>query len=327
MAGKRERDRALGKESKIPNACLLQIECMNAIKSIFITGGGGFIAPHLLDFLDPACQVTLHVRDEKKAARIKARPGLQIISGPLTKSEISDRLPECDAVIHLAGAVHGQSVEAILDSNIVTTQNVLEIMATRRIPKLIFMSTASVWSDSTGTKLSEQLPTNPATLYGYAKLSAERLITDAVYQGQISSAVVLRCNNTYGPGGVQGAVANFMTCLLKGVPVQLQGDGRQLREPLYITDLVDVILRSFSRGAGVHTYAISGPEAMTVLMMAQTLAKVLDRSLEIDWQPENRERARHIIMNTEKARQELGWTPHISYEEGCRKYAQAVRDK
>jgi nucleoside-diphosphate-sugar epimerase len=297
-------------------------ECMNTTRSIFITGAGGFITPHLLDRLDPSCLVTLHVRDLAKATRtIKPRPGLQIISGALTKREILNKLPpECDAVIHLAGAVHGPNTEAILDSNIVTTQNALDIMEARRIPKMIFMSTASVWSDSAGVKLSEATETNPTTLYGYAKLAAERLIADAVTQEKIASAVVLRCNNTYGPGGVQGAVANFMACLLNGAPVQIQGDGQQLREPLYVSDLVDVLLKSFSKDRGLHTYGISGPDAMTVLAMAQSLAKVAGKEIEVDWKPENSDRARHIMIDTAKARRELGWCPSVHYEEGCTRY-------
>jgi nucleoside-diphosphate-sugar epimerase len=302
-------------------------ECMSTARSIFITGAGGFITPHLLARLDPSCLVTLHVRDLVKAKRtIKERQGIQIISGPLTKQDILHKLPHgCDAVVHLAGAVHGPNTEAILDSNIVTTQNVLDIMEARRIPKLVFMSTASVWSDSTGVKLSEETETNPTTLYGYAKLAAERLIADAISQEKIASAVVLRCNNTYGPGGVQGAVANFMECLLKDAPVQIQGDGQQLREPLYVSDLIDVLLKSFAKDRGLHTYGISGPDAMTILEMAKCLAKVAGKEIEIDWKPENSDRARHITIDTAKARRELGWSPSVKFEEGCVKYLEAKK--
>ena len=298
------------------------------IKSIFITGGGGFIAPHLLGCLDPSCFVTLHIRDVGKATKIKPRPGLNIVSGPLTEREISGKLPsDCDAVIHLAGAVQGADTEAVLDSNVVTTKNVLDIMEKRGIPKLIFMSTAAVWSDSTGTRLSELTEANPTTLYGYAKLSAERLIADSIGQDKISSAVVLRCNNTYGPGGVQGAVANFIARLLKGLPVQIQGDGQQLREPLYVADLIDVILKAFTKDRGLHTFGISGPEAMTIAAMAETLAKVLGIKLDVDWKPENPDRGRHIIINTGKAQRELGWSPRIVFEQGCRLYAASIQSE
>ncbi|QWG17078.1 NAD(P)-dependent oxidoreductase [Bradyrhizobium sediminis] len=296
------------------------------IKSVFITGGSGFIAPHLLRALDPSCTVTLHVRDAAKSASMATSfPGVHVISGPLTESGLAAKIPDdCETVVHLAGAVHGPSVEAVLDSNVTTTRNVLRIMERRHIPRLIFMSTAAVWSDTEGVRLSESMEPNPQTLYGYAKLSAERLIADSLAQGQISSAVVLRCNNTYGPGGFQGAVASFVQRLRRDLPVQIEGDGLQMREPLHVSDTVDVIKKSFAGRPGMNVYSISGPEVVTVLAMAETIAKVLGRKLEIEWKPQNPDRARHIIMNIEKARRELGWVPHTGFEEGCRRYVAAL---
>jgi UDP-glucose 4-epimerase len=271
----------------------------------------------------------MHIRDSAKHASAvasgAAHPGVRVVTGPLSEEEIAGKIPDdCDTVIHLAGAVHARSTEDILDSNITTTRNVLQIMERRKIANLIFMSTAAVWSDTSGNRLSESITTNPQTLYGYAKLSAERLIADSISRDKIASAVILRCNNTYGPGGFQGAVATFMRRLLDGLPVQIEGDGLQMREPLYVSDVVDVIKRSSVGTRGVHAYCISGPEVVTIIGMAETMAKVLGRKLEIEWKPQNADRARHIIMNTEKASRELGWTPHIRFEEGCRQYATAL---
>jgi len=297
------------------------------IKSVFITGGGGFIAPHLVRALDPSLVVTIHIRNAAEhtlAALGAAHPGTRIVTGALNEEEIADQIPDdCDTVIHLAGAVHGPGTEDILDSNITTTRNVLQIMDRKKVANIVFMSTAAVWSDTSGTRLSEWMVTNPQTLYGYAKLSAERLIADSISRDRIASAVILRCNNTYGPGGFQGAVATFMRRLLEGLPVQIEGDGLQMREPLHVSDVVDVIKRSCVGPRGAHVYCISGPEVVTIIGMAETMAKVLGRKLEIEWKPQNADRARHIIMNTEKARQELGWTPHIRFEDGCRRYAEA----
>lgn len=296
------------------------------IKTVFITGGSGFVAPHLLRSIDPSCAVILHVRDPSKIVNIPARAGLRVISGPLSKQDICDKLPEtCDAVVHLAGAVDADETSSVIDSNVVTTRNVLDVMESKNIAKLIFMSTAAVWSGSTASTLSEAVKAHPTTIYGFAKLSAERLIADAITQGRIASAVVLRCNNTYGPGGFQGVVANFMHRLLRGQPVQIQGDGQQLREPLYISDLVELILKSFGRDRGLHTYGISGPTRVTISSIAETLASILEVNLNIEWQPENQERARHILIDIQKARTELNWNPTIGFEQGCRMYAAQVR--
>ena len=286
-------------------------------KSILITGGSGFIAPHLLMGLGAERNVILHIRDPQKAKKIESRPGLRIISGPLTNESLIGQIPEsCEAVFHLAGAVSGANTEAILHSNVVSTYNILSLMKRKQTPKLIFMSTASVWSDSSGTRINEQVTPRPSTLYGYAKLTAECLIQDAITQGQLSSAVILRGNSTYGPGSTQGAIANFYSCLANGRPVRIDGDGQQIREPLYVTDLVDVLVKSLFVNKGLQIYGISGDESLTVLQMAEAMARIIDRKLTIDWGPARADRNRHLLIDTGKAQRELGWTPRIRFEEG-----------
>ena len=288
-------------------------------KNIFITGGSGFFAPHLLLGLGAKRNVILHIRDPQKAKKIEPRPGVRVISGPLSDKSLIDQIPEsCEAVFHLAGAVNGPNTEAILDSNVVSTSNVLSLMQERQIRKLIFVSTASVWSDSSGIRLNEQVTPRPTTLYGHAKLAAECLIQDAITQERLASAVILRGNSTYGPGSTQGAVANFYSCLVNGQPVRIDGDGQQIREPLYVTDMVDVLVKSLVVNKGLHIYGISGNESLTVLQMAEAMARAIDRKLMIEWGPADADRTRHLLIDTGKARRELGWTPRIRFDEGGR---------
>lgn len=289
---------------------------MTTNKSVLITGGSGFIAPHVVRALLPSHRVILHAR---KPISLRTENGaeLSMIASPLDFDSLNQRAKgDIDAVIHLAGAVTGPTIEDVLDSNIATTRNVLDFMRARDIPNFVLISSASVWSDSSGRRLDESIPPCPSTLYGYAKLAAERLVSDSIQRGDIRAAAILRCNNTYGPGCLQGAVASFRGRLLSNFPIQIQGDGQQLREPIYVSDLVDVIVRSLNVGNGFHLYGISGPQTLTVLDMARELAHAMGHSLRIDWKPENPERARHIVVDTGKARRELGWTPTVSYKEG-----------
>lgn len=286
---------------------------------ILITGGGGFVAPYLLKQLDPTWAVTLHVRDPRKAARAESRHGLRIISGPLTKSTLLSEVPdECQLVVHLAGAFHGPNTEAILESNLVSTGNVLSFMKERQVPRLVFMSTAAVWSDSVGDRITEQISPRPSTPYGYAKLSAECLIRDAIQQGHLGSAAILRANTTYGRGNGQGVVAAFRSCLQRDRPFAIDGDGQQLREPLYIADLIDAIVKTFGLGAGLHLYGISGPESLTIFQIAEAMAKVLGRIPQVDWKPNRMDHSRHLLISTEKANKELNWAPRIYFAEGIR---------
>jgi UDP-glucose 4-epimerase len=288
-------------------------------KKILITGGGGFVAPYLLSCLEPSWDAILHVRNMAAARLPVLRPGWKVFSGPLTLANLLENVSaDCRLVVHLAGAINGPSVNSILESNIGSTCNVLGFMRERQVPHLVFMSTAAVWDDSNGVSLDEHSDPRPTTPYGFAKLSAECLIRDAVAHGEIASAAILRGNNTYGRGSIQGVIAAFRTCLLQGRPLQIDGDGQQLREPLHITDLVDILLRSFELGPGVHLYGVSGPQPLTILEMARTMAELHGHDLEIEWQPRREDRSHHLLISTEKARRELDWIPKMLFADGIR---------
>lgn len=282
---------------------------------VFVTGGGGFIAPHIIASLPSNWDVCVHMRKPNKS--IAERDGLRIVYGSLQEANLSENvLPGVDVVIHLAGAVHGPSNEEIIDSNLVTTSDVLAAMERCQVPKLVFLSTASVWSDNSGFKLDETVGANPSTLYGHAKLCAERLISASVSRRGIESAVIFRCNTTYGPGCLQGAVFNFIQQFLKSAPVTIYGDGKQLREPLYVGDLVDAVFRSFSLSSGLHLFGMSGPESLTILEMAETIARVMQRDVQVEWREDHPERVRHITIDTSRCQKTLGWAPSVHFEEG-----------
>lgn len=287
---------------------------MDEVRKVFITGGGGFVAPHLIAALPRHWQLSVHMR---KPATYTFDREVRLVHGAMDEADLTKEFGRgIDSVIHLAGAVQGPSNEAIIDSNVVTTRNVLAAMERCKVPSLVFMSTASVWSDNRGMRLNETIDANPSTLYGYVKLCAERLINASVCQGGIDSAVILRCNSTYGRGATQGVVHSFLQQISKSSPVVIYGDGQQLREPLYIDDLVDLIYRSLSLSGGLHLYGVSGPNALSVLKIAETIARATKNNLQIEWREDHPERVRHITIDTNKAKLQLGWSATTSFDEG-----------
>ncbi len=290
---------------------------MTAARKIFLTGGGGFIAPHLVAALPADAILVINQRAPRKVPEFESRAGVTMIYGAVGDIDFSRaEFDGIDTVMHLAGAVQGASTASIIDSNLVTTSEILRMMEERHIPHLQFMSTASVWSDTSGQKLHEELEPRPTTLYGHTKLAAELLIARAVEKGRIESAVIFRCNNTYGPGCHQGAVFSFIQQIKAEGRVRIFGDGQQIREPLYVADLVDLLIKGMSIESGVHTFGVSGPASLTVRQMAEVIAHVLGRDLAVELYPEDSDRVRHLSINIEKLRRELGWVPSVGFEEG-----------
>lgn len=295
---------------------------MNGPNNVLITGGGGFIAPHLIAALPSDWNVTVHVRSASRLGDLVSSPRVKVITGVLNTPDLYEAMKhDVSTVFHLAGAVSGPDIGEVIDSNLVTTANVLSAMERANVPTLVFMSTASVWSDSSGQPLNESMPANPSTVYGYAKLAAERLINDAVLRGALQRGVALRCNNTYGPGSLQGAVHAFIERVKAGRNVQIYGDGQQMRQPIYVSDVVDLLLRSMDARPGMNVYGVGGPRAITILDMAETIAAALGKDCQVDWLEENSDRVRHIAIDTSKARADLGWVPMVDFVAGVAKTA------
>lgn len=287
--------------------------------SVFITGGGGFIAPHLIRALGVETNIFVHLRQESERQPQDMPKGCTLVREALSDEALHHRLPsKVDIVFHLAGAVSARDSMDLMSANVTTTENVLALMAKAKIPHLVFLSTAAVWSGTTGSRIDEKVSPAPNTPYGFAKLAAEALVINAVARGWISSATILRCNNTYGPGSRQGVVANFYQRLRRGQSVLIEGDGMQLREPLFVADLVDLLLRVKESPRGLEVYGVSGPESMTVGQIAQTVAEVTGSELRIDWGGERNDRSRHLLISTEKVQSELDWHPCVSLHKGLR---------
>lgn len=144
---------------------------MTANRKIFLTGGGGFIAPHLVSALSAETSLVINQRTQRNVPVFEQRPGVTMIYGNVEDIDFSDAVFDgIDTVMHLAGAVQGMSTASIIDSNLVTTGEILRMMEARRIPHLQFMSTASVWSDTSGQKLNEALEPGQPRFMGIPSL-------------------------------------------------------------------------------------------------------------------------------------------------------------
>ena len=288
---------------------------------ILITGGSGFIGGHLVSALSGKSEIFLHTRQEAKLFAKEVLCGATVLRGFFETKKIAEQIGKTvGTVFHLAGAISVKDGLDLFNANVVTTANVIDLMVRNSIPHLVFLSTAAVWSGSSKEVFDETVVAEPNTPYGFAKLASEALIVDAVTQGKIRSATILRCNNTYGPGSSQGVIASFYQNLKSGQPLVVDGDGKQLREPLFITDLIDLLVCVSTRQVdGVHVYGISGPQALTVCEIAEKTAKMLGRELQIKYRPERSDRSRHLLVSTQKAQSELGWRPMTLFDEGLRR--------
>jgi CDP-paratose 2-epimerase len=322
---------------------------------ILITGGAGFIgtnlAHRLLSMGHPVCildnlsrpNITENVRWLKQMHPDRLSVELADVRD---RHSVKKALIGVDHVFHLAAQVAvTTSVDDPLTDfqiNVMGTLNVLEeIRALPSPPSILYTSTNKVYGSledlsleadgaryaraaQEDTGIDESRPLSFHSPYGCSKGAAEQYVLDYHRTYGIRS-VVFRMSCIYGPHQFgnedQGWVAHIMARALGGEPVTIYGDGLQVRDILYVEDLVDAMLLAY---AGIDTLAgqafnIGGGPENTISLLE--LIGELDRLRTkpplsfSDWRIGDQ---KYYVSDTRRFNARTGWTPRVNVQTGIR---------
>jgi CDP-paratose 2-epimerase len=325
---------------------------------ILITGGAGFIGCNLARrLLGRGHRVTVfdnlsrprttHNLDWLRAEAANGPGELRFVQADIRDAAaIAAEAAEADAIYHLAGQVavttSVQSPRDDFEINALGTFNVLEgaRLAAGR-PPVLYASTNKVYGGMEDLAIAEgptrymyrDLPrgvpeTQPLDFhspYGCSKGAGDQYVRD--YQRIYGlPTVVFRQSAIYGPRqfGVedQGWAAHFVIAAQTGRPISIYGDGKQVRDMLYIDDLIDLYELALARidVAGGKIYNVGGGAENTLSIWAEfqpLLSRLAGRPVEParygDWRPGDQP---VCILDIGKAERELGWRPRVGVEEG-----------
>ncbi|MGI6457843.1 MAG: NAD-dependent epimerase/dehydratase family protein [bacterium] len=260
-----------------------------------------------------------------------------------------------DVVLHLAAQVAVTTSvtdpRTDFDINALGTFNVLEVIREAGIdPVLIYSSTNKVYGEmdhipleehdtrwmykNASQGISEECPLDFHSPYGCSKGCADQYVRDYARIYGLRS-VVFRQSAIFGPRqfGIedQGWAAWFTIAALKGKPLTIYGDGKQVRDLLWVHDLIDAYLAAVERIGDVkgEVFNIGGGPDLSVSIWKE-FEPILSRELGVKpivsyqgWRPGDQ---KVCIMNINKAKQQLHWAPKVSIEEGMKILVQWVRD-
>ena len=229
-------------------------------KRIFITGGAGFIGSTLAGRLVEQNHVVIYdnlARNSLKDKAIKDHANLELVEGDILNAEhLADAMQGADIVVHCA-AIAG--IDTVIKSpvttmrvNMVGSANVLQAAAQlKRIERVVCFSTSEVFGQQS-FRSSEKDSTVMGEVgearwtYAVSKLAEEHLAI-AYHQEKWLPTTVVRPFNVYGPGQVgEGALRMFIQQAIKNEPIQIHGDGTQIRAWCYVDDMVDGVLLAMS---------------------------------------------------------------------------------
>lgn len=302
---------------------------------ILVTGGAGFIGSHLIDRLmneghEVVCLDNFYTGRKQNVMQWIDNPYFELIRHDITEPI---RL-EVDQIYHLAcpaSPVHYQyNPVKTIKTNVMGTLNMLGL-AKRVKARFLLASTSEVYGDPEVHPQAEEYwgnvnPIGIRSCYDEGKRVAETLTFDYHRQNDVDVRVV-RIFNTYGPRMLENdgrVVSNLIVQALKGIPLTVYGDGSQTRSFCYVSDLVDGFIRLMNSS---HTGPVNlgNPEEYTILELAQTIQKLINPNVDIQFEPLPQDDPRRRRPDITKAQTLLNWQPTVPVAEGLQRTIEDFR--
>lgn len=299
---------------------------------IAVFGGGGFLGSNICDrLLKAGHHVKIFERPRIEPYRnFSKEESVQWVTGDFSsKHDIDAFIDGVDVVMHLISSTlpRGSNDDVIFDvqSNVISTLNLLNSMATKGIKKIIFISSGgTVYGKPIYTPLDEEHPTNPMVSYGITKLAIEKylLLFQSLYGIQ---ARILRVANPYGERQrvetAQGAVGVFLNKVFRGEPIEVWGDGSVVRDYIYVGDVADAFVKAIDYEGDQSVFNIGSGNGKSLNELIHSIKEIVGRDVEVKYLPSRSFDVPVSVLDNSLALKELGWTPQIEFNEGIKKTA------
>ncbi|PNU25242.1 dTDP-glucose 4,6-dehydratase [Bacillus stratosphericus] len=312
-------------------------------KSYLITGGAGFIGLNFVKLLLQDTNVRLTVFDKLTYAshpdemdELLKLSHFRFIQGDITlQYELDQAFDEVyDAIIHFAAESHVdrsiESAEPFIQTNVLGTYRMLEAVLKGKAKKLIHISTDEVYGDlePDDPAFTEQTPLSPNNPYSASKASSDLLVKSYIHTHQLP-AMITRCSNNYGPyQHEEKLIPTIIRKAVNGKKIPIYGDGRQIRDWLYVEDHARAVKKVLENGTAGQVYNIGGGNEKTNLDLTKTILSQLGISHDqIAFIQDRKGHDRRYAIDASKLKGELGWTQETSFEEGIEKTINWYRTK
>jgi UDP-glucose 4-epimerase len=311
-------------------------------KTIFITGGAGFIAntliKHYVEYNKIVVYDNFH-RDTLTNSSMSNHPNITIVKGDVLDFDLlCSSMKGADIVVHAAGIA---GIDTVIKNpvltmrvNMIGTSNALEAARLNGIKdRFVDFSTSEVFG-SMAFRSSETDDTVSGSAgearwtYAVSKLAGEHL-AHAYYSQYKLPVVTVRPFNVYGPGQTgEGAIQIFIKRALNNEEIKIDGDGNQIRAWCYVDDFVDCLIRCIEDPKAIgESFNLGNARAViTILGLAQTVCRVLKSESKIVFEAPLSADIAIRIPSVEKTWKILDFKAKVDLEEGIEKTANWMKN-
>jgi len=312
------------------------------LRKVLVTGGAGLIGSHLVRLLVEKGHRVFIIDNFERGSRENLEDiqgSVQVIECDLrdqARTEMIIGKYGFDDVYHLAARLGG--VGYVTDHpaecftpNLQMNVNVLEACRKAEIDRLLFTSTACIYPvelqerpDAPALREVDDCPYNPEFGYGWAKLITEHLCNAYIREYGMKISIV-RMFNVYGPGEDMGEDSHVIPMLIRKAiryPEEefvVWGSGDATRAFTFVSDAAAGLILTMEKGINNGPYNIGGHETVSIRRLAEMIKEISGKKdMPIVFDASRPEGVSGRAADWTKAREELGWNPHISLEEGLR---------
>ena len=302
------------------------------MQRILVTGGAGFIGSNFVRFLfKKRRKVQIVVLDKltyagniNNLADFQGRENFRFIKGDICNGRLLDEiLPGIDIIYNFAAETHVDRsiLEAgtFVKTDVLGTYTLLQRALKHGIKRFVQISTDEVYGSIRRGSFKEGDPLQPNSPYSASKSGADLLVR-SFFKTYGLPVVITRSSNNYGPyQHPEKFIPLFITNAIDGQPLPLYGDGKNVRDWIYVEDNCSAIELVGRKGEVGEVYNIGAGEEKQNIEIARRIVELVgaDQSL-ITFVSDRPGHDRRYSLNTGRIRK-LGWKPSVSFDEGLRK--------
>lgn len=296
---------------------------------ILVTGGAGFIGSHLVDLLIEKGHDVVVIDNLFSGKRENVNPKakfvkMSVVFGDLSKVFENEKF---DYVFHLAAQANLRlslkEPKKDAEINIGGSLNVIENCIKYGIKKIIFSSTAALYSPDVKIPCDENEKAEPMSPYGLAKHTIEKHLKILNKLHKIDYAI-LRYANVYGPRqnpkGEAGVVSIFFDKATSGDDLKINGDGNQTRDFVYVKDVAAANITALENNlSGI--FNVSSGKEISVNELAEKILRTSGKNGKILYSNEIEGELKRSCLNSDKLRK-AGWEPRYDIDRGMKETAE-----